>query len=60
MELERQRGRFKDEVALLASENEELQGRVDELKNEIVSICKSDNIRKVDVHKLYPQFTTFC
>jgi hypothetical protein len=37
MEMERQRSRFKDEITLMATENEELQARVEELKNEIVS-----------------------
>lgn len=37
MEMDRQRSRFKDEITLLATENEELQGRIEEMKNEIVS-----------------------
>ncbi|XP_070192077.1 ankyrin repeat domain-containing protein 26-like isoform X3 [Littorina saxatilis] len=35
MEMDRQRSRFKDEITLMASENEELQNRVEELKNDI-------------------------
>ena len=41
MELERQRSRFKDEVAMMGAENEELQSRVEELKNDIVSFNSS-------------------
>ena len=37
MEMERQRSRFKDEITLMATENEELQSRIEELKGEIVS-----------------------
>ena len=36
MEMDRQRSRFKDEITLMATENEELQSRMEELKNEIV------------------------
>ncbi|XP_033746660.1 ankyrin repeat domain-containing protein 26-like isoform X4 [Pecten maximus] len=35
MELDRQRSRFKDENALLSSENEELQRKIEDLKTEI-------------------------
>ena len=42
MEMDRQRSRFKDEITLMATENEELQSRVDELKSEMVSICFYD------------------
>ncbi|XP_021371833.1 ankyrin repeat domain-containing protein 26-like isoform X2 [Mizuhopecten yessoensis] len=35
MELDRQRSRFKDENALLSSENEELQHKIEDLKTEI-------------------------
>ncbi|KAK3709867.1 hypothetical protein RRG08_050344 [Elysia crispata] len=35
MEMERQRSRFKDEVAMMSAENEELQSKVEELKNDI-------------------------
>ncbi|KAK7503606.1 hypothetical protein BaRGS_00005145 [Batillaria attramentaria] len=35
MEMDRQRSRFKDEITLMATENEELQSRVEELKSEI-------------------------
>ena len=44
MEMDRQRSRFKDEVTLLATENEELQSRVDELKNDMVSLGYFDSI----------------
>lgn len=42
MEMDRQRSRFKDEITLMATENEELQSRVDELKSEMVSFCFFD------------------
>ncbi|RUS71110.1 hypothetical protein EGW08_021126 [Elysia chlorotica] len=35
MEMDRQRSRFKDEVAMMSAENEELQSRVDDLRNDI-------------------------
>ncbi|XP_064604354.1 trichohyalin-like isoform X2 [Liolophura sinensis] len=35
MELDRQRARFKDDHSVLANENEELQGRIDDLKNDL-------------------------
>lgn len=37
MELDQQRRRFKDELAMLAGENEELAARNEELKNSYVS-----------------------
>lgn len=36
MEFERHKNRFKDDHGLLSSENEDLQTRIDELKNDVV------------------------
>ena len=38
MELEKQKMRHRDDQGLLVSENEELTGRIEELKSEMVSI----------------------
>ena len=38
MELEKQKMRHKDDQGLLVSENEELSGKIEELKKDIVSI----------------------
>lgn len=37
MDKERERARFKDELALMGTENDELMSKVDELRNDIVS-----------------------
>ena len=40
MELEKQKMRHRDDQGLLVSENEELTGKIEELKSEMVSINK--------------------
>lgn len=38
MEMERQRSRLKDEISLIYTENEELQAKIEDLRNELVGI----------------------
>ncbi|XP_076469124.1 uncharacterized protein LOC143299673 isoform X3 [Babylonia areolata] len=62
MELERQRSRYKDDLAYMAKENEELQTRVEELKNDVKlnedAMALASIQHNVDISSLRSEVTT--